>query len=57
MADPRLEDVLAAIMAGHPDPGDDGIDHQPDPPAWDDAESDRAADRYEAWRDRIAEEN
>ena len=48
------DDLYAAIMTGRPDPTDDGIDYMPDPPAWDDAESDRAADRYEARLDANA---
>lgn len=42
MADPRLEDVLAGIATGRPDPTDDGIDHQPD--GYSQAELDRLAD-------------
>ena len=54
MADPRLEDVLAAIMTGRPDPTDDGIDHQPDghSQAELDRLADEAADRYETEMDR-----
>lgn len=52
--DPRLEAVLAGIFNGQPHDDDDPRDHEPDPPAWSGAESDRAADRYEAWLDAKA---
>lgn len=51
--DPRLEAALDGIFNGQP-ADDDPRDYEPDPPAWSDAESDRAADRYEAWLDAKA---
>ena len=54
MADPRLEDVLASIATGRPDP----TDHEPDYEAeWEmrhdpETDLDRMEDAYEAEMDR-----
>jgi len=45
-----------AQVGADPRPGgwDDDIDYDPGPPVTSDAESDRAADRYDEWLDRKA---